>query len=186
LIPHFKQRELAYGRKTYNARSETVEKLPSFRDAWRRGQRRIVPAEAIFEPRYFGTVDHPGKSERWRIGQDGDVPLGIAGIYTSWRDPEGVERHSFAMLTVNADGHPVFGLMHKPGEEKRMVIILAPSDYDDWLACSVAEAPRYSRQWLGPLVIEAAPLARAPRAISGKLIQPPAPPKVDPETDELF
>ena len=24
LIPHFKQRELAYGRKTYNARSETV------------------------------------------------------------------------------------------------------------------------------------------------------------------
>jgi len=70
LIPPFRQRELAYGRKTYNARSETVHQLPSFRDAWKRGQRCIVPAEAIFEPRYFGTVDHPGPSERWRIGQE--------------------------------------------------------------------------------------------------------------------
>jgi len=81
---------------------------------------------------------------------------------------------------------PFIRLAQEPGEEKRMVIILAPSDYDDWLTCSVAEAPRYFRQWLGPLVIEAAPLARAPRAISGKLIQPPAPRKVDPETGELF
>ena len=56
------------------------------------------------------------------------MPKGIAGIYTSWCDPEGLERHSFAMQTVNADGHPVFGLMHKPGEEKRMVIILAPTE----------------------------------------------------------
>src|ERR1700712_807147 len=28
-------KEIAYGRKTYNARSETVARLPSFRDAWR-------------------------------------------------------------------------------------------------------------------------------------------------------
>jgi len=69
--------------------------------------------------------------------------------------------------------------MHKPGEEKRMVIILAPSDYDNWLNCTVAVAPRYFRQWMGPLVIEAAPLVRPPLAISGKVIQP-LPPKVDP------
>jgi len=51
-------------------------------------------------------------------GQDGVVPLGIAGLYTSWRDADGIERHRFAMLTVNAEGQPVFGLMHKPGRGK--------------------------------------------------------------------
>jgi len=181
LIPHFKQRELAYGRKTYNARSETVNKLPSFRDAWRRGRRCVVPAEAIYEPCY-----ESGRAVRWVIRQDGDVPMGIAGIYTSWRDPEGHERHSFAMLTVNADGHPVFQRMHKPDEEKRMVIILAPADYDAWLNCSVAEAPRYFKQWMGPLIAEPAPLVRAPRAPSQRMSRPPKPPDMDPQTGELF
>lgn len=42
--------EIAYGRKTYNARSETVDKLVTFKQAWAKGQRCIIPAEAIFEP----------------------------------------------------------------------------------------------------------------------------------------
>jgi len=61
LLPSF-AKELAYGRRTYNARSETVATLPSFRDAWRRSQRCIVPAESIFEPSY-----ETGKAVRWRI-----------------------------------------------------------------------------------------------------------------------
>ena len=36
LLPHFAT-EVSYGRRTYNARSETVDRLPSFRDAWARG-----------------------------------------------------------------------------------------------------------------------------------------------------
>jgi len=69
LIPQFKQRELAYGRKTYNTRSETVHQLPSFRDAWKRGQRCIVPAEAIYEPRYFGTARSPGNPSAGASGE---------------------------------------------------------------------------------------------------------------------
>jgi hypothetical protein len=68
LLPFF-AKEIAYGRKTYNARSETVAKLSSFRDAWRRGQRCIIPAESIFEPNW-----ETGKAVRWRISQHGDVP----------------------------------------------------------------------------------------------------------------
>lgn len=144
LLPTF-VKELAYGRKTYNARSETVHSLPSFRDAWRRGQRCIVPAEAIFEPKY----DAAGKkSERWRIQQPGEVPMGIAGIYTKWRTPEGRDLFSFAMLTVNADGHPVMSQFHKPDDEKRMVVILEPGDYDEWLTSPVLEAPKFFRQWM--------------------------------------
>jgi putative SOS response-associated peptidase YedK len=173
LLPYF-AKELAFGRKTYNARSETVATLPSFRDAWRRGQRCIVPAEGIFEPSY-----ETGRAVRWRIYQPGDVPMGIAGIYTKWRDPtNGRELFSFAMLTVNADGHPVFQRFHRPEDEKRMVVILDPSEYDKWLTCPLAEAPSFFRQWMGELHTNEVPLPpRAPRTHSGKVVVPPKPPE---------
>ncbi|MGE3348080.1 MAG: SOS response-associated peptidase [Ramlibacter sp.] len=146
LLPPFAT-EVAAGRRTYNARSETVAIKPSFRDAWRRGQRCIIPAEGVYEPRY----NAQGKAERWYIHQPGHVPMGLAGIWTQWRDALGNERLTFAMLTVNADGHPLYSQFHKPGEEKRMVVILAPGDYDAWLACPVAEAARFLKPWPGEL-----------------------------------
>jgi putative SOS response-associated peptidase YedK len=159
LLPSF-AKELAFGRRTYNARSETVATLPSFRDAWRRSQRCIIPAESIFEPSY-----ETGKAVRWRIFRPGDVPMGIAGIYTKWRDTDsGQELFSFTMLTVNADGHPVMQRFHKPEDEKRIVVILDPSEYDEWLTCPLPQAPKFFRQWMGALESYAAPLPpRAPR-----------------------
>ena len=156
LLPAFAS-EVAYGRKTYNARSETVASLPSFREAWRAGQRCIVPAECFFEPCW-----ETGRAVRWRIAQAGDVPMGIAGLFASWRHPDGREMATFAMLTVNADGHPLMQRFHRPGEEKRMVVILAREDYAAWLACPVAEAPRFLRRWEGPLEATAEPLPPRP------------------------
>lgn len=40
---------------------------------------------------------------------------------------------SYAMLTINADTHPLMHQFHKPTDEKRMVVILAESEYGDWL-----------------------------------------------------
>ena len=40
---------------------------------------------------------------------------------------------------------------HKPGEEKRMVVILDRADYGAWLSSSVDDAPRFFKQWMGPL-----------------------------------
>ena len=74
LLPSFVT-ELAAGRRTYNARSETVAVKPSFRDAWRRGQRCIVPVDVIYEP-CWGT----GHSVRWAITQPGGVVgVGLEG-----------------------------------------------------------------------------------------------------------
>lgn len=171
LLPHF-AKEVAAGRRTYNARTETVAKLPSFRTAWAKGWRCIIPAEHIYEPNW-----ETGKAVRWRISLPMDVPMGIAGIYTHWRDQEGRQAYTFAMLTVNADGHPVMQRFHKPGDEKRMVVILDPKHYDDWLTCSPEEAARHFKQWTGPMDAEAKPLP--PRAKKGA--EPPAPP---PEEDE--
>ena len=180
LLPHFAS-EVSFGRRTYNARSETVHRLPSFRDAWANGQRCIIPAEAIYEPNY-----ESGTSERWAIYQEGYVPFGIAGIYTQWRDfKTGREVYSFSMLTVNADHHPLLKRFHKPEDEKRMVVILHPSDYAEWLACPVEEAKRFFKLWTGPLLAEPLPLPpRAPKASSVRTAKPRKP--EPPETGRLF
>ncbi len=178
LLPHFAA-EIAFGRRTYNARSETVAKLASFRDAWSRGQRCVIPAECIFEPRY----GDDGKATRWAISQPGDVPFGIAGIYTRWRAPavdnepsaKGAWHFSFAMLTVNADDHPVMKQFHAPGEEKRMVVILEPKDWGRWLSCPVTDAPHFLRSWSGVLECREAPRPpRAPSASSVRTSRPAA------------
>ena len=170
LLPSFAT-EMKYGRRSYNARSETVHKLPTFRPAWNAGQRCIIPTEAVFEPNY-----ESGQAVRWRIQQPGEVPFGIAGIYRRWKDPAtGGERFTFAMLTVNADTHPFYKRFHKPGEEKRMPIFLERSEYGPWLSCDFAIAPTFFKQWHGHFEAHPAPLARAPR------VAPEPPPQ-----DELF
>ena len=37
---------------TNNARFETIHKLPTYRDPWKRGQRCIIPAMAHYEPNW--------------------------------------------------------------------------------------------------------------------------------------
>ncbi len=143
-----------WAKNTFNARSEELLKKPTFAKAWRDGQRCILPTERFFEPRYYGTVANPGKSNRWRIQQVGGVPLGIAGIYRRVTDPETGELvFAAAMLTVNADGHPIMSMFHRPGDEKRMPVILDPEDYARWLECSVEEAAALCKQWHGPLEV---------------------------------
>ncbi len=183
LLPHFAT-ELAFGRRTYNARSETIATLPSFRQAWSAGQRCIVPAEALFEPCYDS-----GKAVRWRVSQEGDVPMGIAGLYRRWRNPQGGELFTFTMITINADAHPLYRRLNKPGEEKRMVVILERADYLPWLTCGVLDAPRFFRPWNGALLAEPAPLARAPRALAepssnGEIVPPKPKPKQAPPEPE--
>lgn len=176
LLPFF-AKEIAYGRRTYNARTETVDTLPSFKEAWARGRRCIIPAEAVYEHCY-----ESGKAVRWCIQQSGAVPMGLAGIYRRWRAPNGQELWTFAMLTVNADGHPVFQRMHKPGDEKRMVAILDPAEYDRWLMCPLNEAKTMLKQWTG--LLDAFP---APRdAVIAKKSKAPPPPEPDGPQPDLF
>lgn len=176
LLPHW-QAELAAGRKTYNARSETVHSKPSYRHSWKNSLRCVIPAEVIYEPNW-----ETGEAVRWAIHQPMDLPMGIAGIYSEWTDPkDGEIKFTFSMLTVNADGHPIFSRMHRPEDEKRMVVILDQEEYGPWLTCSLEEAPRFFRQYSKPLEAEPRPLAkRAPRTQHGKTVIPP------PADPELF
>lgn len=174
LLPHFAA-EMAAGRHTYNARTETVATKPSYRESWKKGWRCIIPTESFYEPCY-----ETGTAVRWNIQLPGEIPMGIAGIYRKWRAPDGSEMFTFSMLTVNADGHPVMQRFHKPDEEKRMVVILDPKDYGQWLSCPVDDAKGFFKQWMGPMETRAAPLPpRAPKSSSVRTTRPP-PPKEEP------
>ncbi|OZI61538.1 SOS response-associated peptidase [Bordetella genomosp. 11] len=119
---------------TYNARSETAAKSFTFGNAWRRGQRCLIPAENVFEPDWravdAGLAKNPTPTRFTRA--DG-APLGIAGLWDKWRSPAGEWIESFTMLTINADQHPLFRDYHKAKDEKRMVVILPDGAYGDWL-----------------------------------------------------
>jgi putative SOS response-associated peptidase YedK len=132
LVPHWAT-DTKITRSTYNARSETVAAKPSFRDAWKRGQHCIVPADAIYEPDW-----RSGKAIATRIERADGEPMGIAGLWSSWKSPKGETVFSYTMLTINAEEHVLMRQFHKPVDEKRMVVILPPDRYRDWL-CAVPE-----------------------------------------------
>jgi putative SOS response-associated peptidase YedK len=144
LLPHW-ARDRKLVRNTFNARSETVHEKPSFRDAWRNRQHCIVPVQAIYEPDW-----RSGKAVATRIAQADGEPMGLAGLWSWWRSPEGEVVHSFTMLTINADEHPLMRHMHRPNEEKRMVVVLPAGSYDDWLDAE----PRHSLEFLRPCPAE--------------------------------
>lgn len=177
-VPDFVAK-VEWARNTFNARSETVDTKATYKKAWAEGQRCIIPSEAIYEPNY-----ESGASVRWRIRKANGEPMGIAGIYRKYSgpDPDGKETFAFSMLTVNADDHPFMRRFHAPGAEKRIVVILEPADFHEWLTCPVAEAKeRYCKLWPGELVGEPAPLPKRPTTGA----KPPAPKSSDP-TGDLF
>ncbi len=140
LLPHW-AKDTTFGRRTFNARSETVAEKPSFRDAWRKGQRCIIPADAIYEPDW-----RSGKAVSTRITRRDGEPMGIAGLWSAWgKGPQ--KRDSFTMLTINADDHVFMSQFHKPGEEKRMVVVLPGAAYKDWLTAPVKEAQEFLRPY---------------------------------------
>lgn len=153
LMP-FWAKDPTLARRTYNARSETADTKPSFRDAWRRGQRCIIPAECVYLPHY----DEAGKATRWQVARADGVPMGIAGLWSLGWSHNGAPVPSFAMLTVNADEHPLLRPLHKPDDEKRMVVILDESDYETWLNCPVeAMSGMMTRYPAASLTAEPAP-----------------------------
>lgn len=140
LLPHW-AKDTTFGRRTFNARSETVAEKPSFKEAWRNDHRCIIPAEAIYEPDW-----RSGKAVQTRIARKDGEPMGIAGLWSTWG--QGSQKiDSFTMLTINADDHALMNQFHKPGEEKRMVVILPKVSYKDWLSVPVYETKAFLRQY---------------------------------------
>jgi putative SOS response-associated peptidase YedK len=119
LIPYWCQ-DPKGGRKPINAKSETVARLPMFRDAYRL-RRCILPVDGFYE--WMATK---GGKQPYAIAMRDRSPFGIAGIWENWKNPEGEWVRTFALLTTPAND--LVSRIHD-----RMPAILKPQDYERWL-----------------------------------------------------
>ena len=141
LIPHWAT-DTKITRSTYNARSETAASKPSFRDAWHKARHCIIPADAIYEPDW-----RSGKAIATQIARADGRPMGIAGLWSSWKSPQGKEVLSYSMLTINATEHALMRDFHKPTDEKRMVVILPEGTYGAWLSAPTTLSMDFMRAY---------------------------------------
>ena len=121
LIPHW-SKDLTIGRKTYNARTETVAEKPSFRDAWRKGRRCIVPLDAFYE---WKTLPN-GKKQPYAISRVDGGLMALAGLWESKRLADGTILRTFTIITTAANA--LLAQLHD-----RMPVILAAEDVPHWL-----------------------------------------------------
>ena len=145
---------------TNNARAETVASRPTYRGAWAAGRRCLIPAAWYQEPNWETGMHIP-----WRLKRADGAPWALAGIWSEWTDPAtGEIVPNYTMLTVNCDGHPLLGRLHKPdpklpddAQDKRSVVPIEFEDVDTWLFGSAAEASKLIR--LSPVeVFDAVPV----------------------------
>jgi putative SOS response-associated peptidase YedK len=121
LIPYWCQ-DPKGGRKPINAKCETVHKLPTFRDAYRR-RRCIVPVDGFFE---WKAIKGKPKQPYAIAIRDGS-PFGIGGLWENWKDPASGEWiRTFVVITT--DANELVAQIYD-----RMPLIIAPADYERWL-----------------------------------------------------
>lgn len=129
LMP-FWAKDPTIARRTFNARAETASTKANFKDAWAKGQRCVVPVEAI-----YGNQHGPTGVQRWQVQHRDGSPMGLAGLWSLGWSHNGAPVPSFAILTVEATEHPIFQTFQKPEDDKRMPVILDASEYEKWLDC---------------------------------------------------
>ena len=108
-------------RPLFNARGETVHRLPSFRQPFRE-RRCLVPASGFYEWR---KDESGGRTPIWFHRED-DAAVAFAGIWAAERADDG-EIDACAVITCAAND--LVAPVHQ-----RMPVILPPKAYEDWLS----------------------------------------------------
>jgi putative SOS response-associated peptidase YedK len=134
LIPSF-----AHGRpgkfSTINARIETIETAPSFRGAWKRGQRCIQPASGFYE----WHLDAQGRKTPYLVTLADQEVFGFAGLWDWSVREDGVVIESCAHITMPAN--ELMADIHNGGNHpQRMPAILRREDHEAWLEGTTAAA----------------------------------------------
>jgi len=109
-----------------NARSETVQDKPAFRNAMKR-RRCLIPADGYYE---WHTAD--GRKRPFFIHRRDGEPFGLAGLAETWIGPNGEELDTVAIVTAAAS--PDLAVLHH-----RVPVTIAPDDFARWLDCAAFE-----------------------------------------------
>jgi putative SOS response-associated peptidase YedK len=129
LVP-FWAKDIDTGYSTINARAETVASKPAFRSAFRH-RRCLIPADGFYE---WQVVPSSKTKQPWFVALKSQELLAFAGLWESWRNPQGGEElESCAIIVTQAND------LMRPIHE-RMPVILAPQDWDTWLSAGTGDA----------------------------------------------
>jgi putative SOS response-associated peptidase YedK len=116
---------------TINARIETMEASPAFRDAWNKGQRCIVPAQGYYDWQMLPNAP----KQPWFIGlSDGGI-MPFAGLWERSVKADRTVIESFAIVTL-----PANDMLAAINPEKRMPAILRREDIEFWLTGTPVQA----------------------------------------------
>ncbi len=110
-----------------NARAETVQEKPAFKNAIKR-RRCLIPADGYYE----------WQASEWRkrpyfIHRRDGAPIGLAGLAETWIGPNGEELDTVAIVTAPASAD--LAVLHH-----RVPVTIAPGDFDRWLDCGAYDA----------------------------------------------
>jgi len=130
LLPYFAKSPAEFkGFSTINAKAESVQTNPTWRTPFRR-RRCIIPADGFYEWR----TTAPKKKQPYAFSLTNGQPLGLAGLWDAWKEPDGGWLISYAVITTQPN--ELTATVHD-----RMPVILKPSDYDRWLSRDETERP---------------------------------------------
>lgn len=120
------------GNRLINARADTLEQKPAFRNAYRK-QRCLILADGFYEwwfdekqnrkiPYFFYLKNPKSSSDNERL------PFAFAGLWERWiRRDDQTEILTCTIITT--EPNDVIAQVHN-----RMPVILSPKDYDEWLS----------------------------------------------------
>ena len=128
---------------TINATAERLERAPSYRDPWRRGQRCLFAMGGFYEPH----LNEDGTHDQFFVRLDDREVFGVGGLWECSRRADGSYLFSCTLITVPAN--PLLAVVHNA--KQRMPAILAESDYDSWLH----GPPQQARDLLRPYSADA-------------------------------
>ena len=108
---------------TFNARAETVETKPFFRDAFKR-TRCLIPLSG-----YYEWQDTPGGKQPWYFtARDGSPALTVAGLWDEWKNRETGERLKSCTMIITEPNEFVAEV------HDRMPVLLTEKQFALWLS----------------------------------------------------
>jgi putative SOS response-associated peptidase YedK len=120
LIPYWaKDPKIAY--KTINARTETVETAPSYREVFKK-RCCLIPADGFYEWRTNGGTTIP-----FAIGMKDDRPSVFAGLWEGWKDPA-TDQWLRTCTIITGDPNELVAQVHT-----RMPVTLPEEHHAKWL-----------------------------------------------------
>jgi putative SOS response-associated peptidase YedK len=134
--------DVSVGSRMINARGETVDTQPAFRDAFR-SRRCLILVDGFYE---WQAIPGAKRKVPHIVRMTDGVPFVLAGLWESWR-ARGAEAPVETCTVVTTTANPLLAPIHD-----RMPVILDPSAYRMWLdpTTPAAVATALLRPYRGP------------------------------------